>query len=138
MRFASHRCGQASMVVQNWYVGDQRHVVFEASGDHEAGAELHFNYFLHERNIAAKEKLFCSRDTSACGATECEGSIANDFESLADDVAVEDSSASRDFMIAGSPSVEVIVQMGQQAWESVCAIDIAGCALQPPTGHGRP
>ena len=36
--------------------------MFEANCDLEAGAELHFNYFLHlnERNIAATEKQFRS------------------------------------------------------------------------------
>ena len=102
MRFASHLCGQASMVVQHWYVANQQPMVFEASGDLEAGAELHFNYFLNVRNIAAKEKQSCSWSGCACGATGCKDSIDNDPESLVDKVRVQNSSAGRNFVMVGA------------------------------------
>ena len=129
MRFASHRCGRASMVVHHWYVGDQRHVVFEANDDLEAGAELHFNYFLHERNLAAKEKQFRSWGGCACGAAECEGSIINDTALWMNEVGVEDGSPSRDFILAGSPGVDVLEQLGHHPGESVCVRDISGDVL---------
>ena len=117
------------MVVHHWYVGDQRHVVFEANDDLEAGAELHFNYFLHERNLAAKEKQFRSWGGCACGAAECEGSIINDTALWMNEVGVEDGSSSRDFILAGSPGVDVLEQLGHHPRESVCVRDISGDVL---------
>ena len=126
MRFASHRCGRASMVVHHWYVGDQRHVVLEANEDLEAGAELHFNYFLHERNLAAKVKQFRSWGGCACGAADCEGSIDNVRETQLHEDGLEDGSASRDFILAGSPRVDVLEQLGHHPRGSVCVRDISG------------
>ena len=56
--------------------------MFEANDDLEAGVELHFNYFLHERNLAARVKQFRSWGGCACGAAECEGFIEYDRETL--------------------------------------------------------
>ena len=59
-------------------------------------------------------------------AAECGGPIDHDPESLMYEVGVEDGSASRDFILAGSLGVDVLGQLGQNPRESVCARDISG------------